>query len=289
MSVSSLSPRPVVGLLPGAGHGSRIQPIPGSKEVLPVGMQSVDGGEGKRVRVISQYLLEAYRRAGVDRAYWILREGKWDIPAYWQDGAEVGVDLGYLMAREWARGPAFTIDQAYPFVQDQIVVVGFPDLVFTPADAFDVLVQELIGTDSEVMLGVFPSASPEKVDMVDVGDDGRVRAIDIKNPHSTCTLAWIIAAWQPSFTEWLHQFTDTILTAEAHPRAEREHEAPQEWHLGNALQAALADGRDIRGTIFPNGAFLDIGTPAALEHAMQSLAVEGDIDLRALIDNRSLS
>lgn len=289
MSVSSSSPRPVVGLLPGAGHGSRIQPIPGSKEVLPVGMQSVDGGEGKRVRVISQYLLEAYRRAGVDRAYWILREGKWDIPAYWQDGAEVGVDLGYLMAREWARGPAFTIDQAYPFVQDATVVVGFPDLVFTPDDAFRVLVRELTATGSEVMLGVFPSDTPEKVDMVDMGDDGRIRAIDIKNPHSTCTLAWIIAAWTPSFTEWLHQFAGTLLQAEPQPDTREANESPQEWHLGTVLQAALADGRDIRGTVFPNGAFLDIGTPASLERAMRSLAVDHDIDLRAIIENQRLS
>jgi len=287
MSVSSSSPRPVVGLLPGAGHGSRIQPLPGSKEVLPVGMQPVDGAGGKRVRVISQYLLEAYRRAGVDRAYWILREGKWDIPAYWQDGTRVGVELGYLMAQEWARGPAFTIDQAYPFVQDATVVVGFPDLVFTPDDAFRVLVRDLAAMGSEVMLGVFPSDTPETVDMVDIADDGRIRAIDIKNPHSSCSLAWIIAAWTPSFTEWLHQFFGAILRGEPQPGPGKADEFPPEWHLGNMFQAALADGCDIRGTVFPNGAFLDIGTPASLAHAMRLLTAEHNIDLRAMIEPQS--
>jgi glucose-1-phosphate thymidylyltransferase len=262
--------------------GTRIQPFPGSKEVFPIGVDPMSGEEGGRIRVVSHYLLEAFRRAEVDRAYWILRPGKWDIPAYWQDGAQVGVDLGYLMAQEWARGPAFTIDQAYPFVRDAVVVVGFPDLVFAPDDAFRVLVRELIATDSEVMLGLFPSDVPEKVDMVEVGDEGRIRSIDIKNPYSEHTLAWIIAAWQPSFTEWLHQYTGAIVAASS--RREGEAETQTEYHLGNAFQAALADGRDVRGTVFSEGGFLDIGTPDSLQHAMRSFAVDHDIDLKARVE-----
>jgi glucose-1-phosphate thymidylyltransferase len=75
------------------------------------------------------------RLAGVTRAYIVLREGKWDIPAYLGDGTMLNMHLAYLMMR-LPFGAPYTLDQAYPFVQDALVAFGFPDIIFQPDDAF---------------------------------------------------------------------------------------------------------------------------------------------------------
>jgi glucose-1-phosphate thymidylyltransferase len=49
----------------------------------------------------------------------ILREGKWDIPAYFNDGtALLDMHLAYLMMRQ-PFGSPFTLDQAYPFARER--------------------------------------------------------------------------------------------------------------------------------------------------------------------------
>ena len=66
--------------------------------------------------------------AGIRKAYFILREGKWDIPKYFGDGALVEMNLGYLMMR-LPFGAPYTIDQAYSFCPCiRSSLFGFPDI-----------------------------------------------------------------------------------------------------------------------------------------------------------------
>ena len=81
--------REVVGLIPAAGRATRIAQLPCSKEVYPVGFKT--GGEGNTPvpKVVCHYLLEKMRLAGVTRAFIVLREGKWDIPAHLGNGTVI--------------------------------------------------------------------------------------------------------------------------------------------------------------------------------------------------------
>jgi glucose-1-phosphate thymidylyltransferase len=76
----------IIGLIPAAGQATRIAPLPCSKELYPIGFRTVPGSDGLRPKAVSHYLLEKMQIAGVRKAYFILRQGKWDIPAYWGDG-----------------------------------------------------------------------------------------------------------------------------------------------------------------------------------------------------------
>lgn len=67
----------IVGILPAGGRGTRIEPLPCSKEIFPIGFGKVEGTDNVRPKAVSQYLLEKMRKAGVKKAYFILREGKW--------------------------------------------------------------------------------------------------------------------------------------------------------------------------------------------------------------------
>ena len=89
----------VVGLVPAAGRAKRIAPLPCSKEIFPVGFRRDAQGD-VRPRVASHDLFAKFARAGASRAYVILREGKWDIPAYFVDGRIVGLDLAYIVIAE---------------------------------------------------------------------------------------------------------------------------------------------------------------------------------------------
>ena len=46
----------MIGIIPAAGAGQRIQPLGCSKELLPVGSRTVDGVE--RPKAVSEYLVE---------------------------------------------------------------------------------------------------------------------------------------------------------------------------------------------------------------------------------------
>ena len=78
--------RELIGLLPAGGKAERLQPLPCSKEIYPIGFRLKDGDRGVRPKVVCHYLLEKMRSAGVTKAHIVLREGKWDIPAYLGNG-----------------------------------------------------------------------------------------------------------------------------------------------------------------------------------------------------------
>jgi glucose-1-phosphate thymidylyltransferase len=252
------APLPTIGVVPAAGRATRLGKLPCSKELLPIPSRA---GGAAALKPVGQYLLERMRDAGVGQVYVVLREGKWDIPGYFGDGSALGLDLAYLMMRR-PDGPAFTVGQLYPFARGARVVMGFPDILFEPADAFARLLERQAASAADVVLGLFPTERPDKMDMVEVDERGRVRAIRIKEPAAGPGYTWIIAAWAPSFTEFLHGHLQQL--EQDHPLDR----VPGEMHLGRVLQAALAQGLTIESVAFPEGRCLDIGTPDDLARAL---------------------
>ncbi|WP_233744930.1 hypothetical protein [Leptodesmis sichuanensis] len=62
------SPLEVIGLIPCAGQATRLAPLPLSKELYPVGLRSLPDGK-LRPKVVSHYLLEKMRLAGIRKAF----------------------------------------------------------------------------------------------------------------------------------------------------------------------------------------------------------------------------
>ena len=112
---SSVS-REVVGLVPAAGLAKRLQPFPCSKEMYPVGFVLDEKTGMPRPKVAAQYLLEKFRAAGITKAYFVIRDGKWDIPNYFRDGSLVNLSVAYIVI-QGSLGPPDTIDRAYPFIE----------------------------------------------------------------------------------------------------------------------------------------------------------------------------
>jgi glucose-1-phosphate thymidylyltransferase len=254
-----------IGLIPAAGRAARVSPLPCSKELYPLGFHDRCEGHGARPKVVSHYLLEKMQIAGVTKVYIILRNNKWDIPAYFGDGKLLDIHLAYLMLG-LPFGVPYTLDQAYAFLQDARVAFGFPDIIFNPKDAFCRLLNRQTQSKADVVLGLFPAHQPQKMDMVDVDPDGRVRTIIIKPIKSDLRYTWIIGVWTAVFTQFMHDYLSNRQKKNTRQTA-KVHNEERELFLGDVIQAAIYDKMQIDTVIFERGNYLDIGTPEDLYEA----------------------
>lgn len=261
---SQRSDHDVIGLVPAAGQATRIAPLPCSKELYPVGYRAGGTDGSMRPKVAAHYLLEQMRFAGVTKAYVVLRHGKWDIPAYFGDGAMLDMHVAYLMMGS-PLGPPYTVDQAYPFVQNSRVAFGFPDIVFDTADVYKRLLDRQGETGAEVVLGLFPAHEPCAVDMVQVDRRGRVRAITIKPHQTTLQYTWLVAVWTAAFSLFMHQHLKRLTPQIPGGRSELS--------IGDVFHAAIEHEMTVDSVVFPDPAWIDIGRPGDLVKATRHFAI----------------
>lgn len=259
----------VIGLIPAGGRATRIAPLPCSKELYPIGFRSVDQSGEVRPKVVCHYLLEKMKLAGVKRAFFVLNSSKWDIPTYLGDGTLVGLDLAYVMMGN-PFGPPYTLDQAFPFVRNETIAFGFPDILFKPDDAFIQLLAKQNATKADVILGLFPAHDSRQMDMVDLHSDGRIRSILLKPLQTDLLYAWVCAVWSPAFTSFMHQYLAAFQHASFSDETLHHQPAQAELSVGAVLQAAIQQGLQAEGVLFHTGTYVDIGTPEGLRKALQA-------------------
>jgi len=200
--------------------------------------------------------------AGARRAFLVIRKGKWDLPEYYGDGSALGLSLGYLIMGV-PHGPPYTLDQAYQFVRGARVLFGFPDILFGPDDAFAQALERLDRTQADVVLGLFRAHDRRLMDMIEVDRAGRVTDLVIKPRRTRLNLAWVFAVWSDAFTEFVHEhLAGRERELARHPRATRT-----ELLVGHVIQAAIRAGLHVNSVSFPQGSYLDIGTPEGLSRA----------------------
>jgi glucose-1-phosphate thymidylyltransferase len=253
-SPEAFPPLDIVALLPAGGQATRLSPMPLSKELYPIGFWETESG--LKPKAVAHYLLEKMARSGITKAFFILRPGKWDIPAYFGDGSLFNMHLGYLTVHV-PYGVPYTLNQAYPFVQNAWVAIGFPDILFEPADAYSHLIAHQSKTQADVILGLFPTEHYWKAGMVDFDASGRVHQIIEKPQDSKLEYMWAIALWSPRFTQFMHDY----LADRPNP--------PQEIPIGNVIQASIDCGFQVQAVPFPEGSYLDVGTPTDLMAAIR--------------------
>jgi glucose-1-phosphate thymidylyltransferase len=254
----------VIGVIAAGGEAKRIAPLPCSKELYPIGFRLIEDGKGLRPKVACHYLLEKMSLAGINKVYIILRQGKWDIPTYLGDGSMFNINYAYLMMG-LPFGTPFTLDQAYPFVQNALLAFGFPDIIFEPNDAFVRLLDRQRVTNADIILGLFPTDQPQKVDMVDIDEEGKVGQILIKPNKTELRYTWCIAIWTPVFTKFLHEYVNAYKSLE---------DGRPELSLGNVIQASILNGLQVEAVKVSTSPYLDIGTPEDLAKAVRRFASE---------------
>jgi glucose-1-phosphate thymidylyltransferase len=235
------------GIIPAAGAGSRIQPLAFSKELLPVGSAFADGRE--RPRAVSEYLVERLVLAGANRLCFVIAPGKTDILEYY--GARLwGADIAYVVQPS-PRGLCDALFCAAPLIaQDDQVVLGLPDTIWTPRDALCAL------PDGMLSLLLFQVERPWLFDAVVTEPGGRVSEVQVKQADVSSDWVWG-AVKMPGKT--FHALRNLWQT-----------EDRRDEYLGTLLNAWIASGEEVRG-IRAGKEYVDVGTLDGYRHAMQML------------------
>jgi glucose-1-phosphate thymidylyltransferase len=159
-------------VIPGAGLATRLQPLPCSKEVMPVG--------GKPVM---DYLVERMRLAGCSDIRVVTRPEKHDVASRARElGASVIEARPDTVAQSLARG----IPESAP---DTPVLFGFPDTIWDPEDGFSRLLERL-DNGFAVVLGLFRTSDASRSDAVTLSTGGRIARIAVKPREPATDLIW---------------------------------------------------------------------------------------------------
>ncbi|MCG8310972.1 MAG: hypothetical protein MI975_26525 [Cytophagales bacterium] len=242
------------GLIAAGGVASRLGALPCSKEILPLANHFTNN----RIMVVCENLISYYRIAGIQNIHFIIRKGKWDIPQLLGDGSENQVNITYHMMN-LPYGTPFTLDQAYPFIKDKYIAMGFPDIIMEPADAFLTLREKLVRANPDVVLGIFPVEFYQKWDMVEFEND-KIKEIVIKGNRADLKYGWSNAVWKPSFTEFMHQYLRGLLKKNKRGRRTLSDGTERELYVGDILIEAMNEGLTVDYVIFDPGVTNDIGT-----------------------------
>jgi dTDP-glucose pyrophosphorylase len=226
----------MLGIVPAAGRGSRIQPLGFSKELLPVGSRLE--GRAERPRAVSEYLVERMAVGGADKVCFVIGPGKSDILGYY--GAGYGSIPAIYVVQPSPRGLCDAIFRACPLVDpDEPVLVGLPDTIWFPRDGFHRLPEDRLA------FLMFPVAHPENFDAVVTDADGRVRDIRVKS--SAAGTDWIWGAFKMP-GRVLHQLRALWIEREG-----------RDEYLGTLVNAWLAAGGEAVG-VKAGEAYVDVGT-----------------------------
>jgi dTDP-glucose pyrophosphorylase len=238
----------MLGIIPSAGMGSRIQPLAFSKELLPVG--SWHDGEVERPRAVSEYLVERMARAGAKRLCFVIAPQKSDLVEYY--GAEAHGAHVFYVVQPAAEGLCDALFRALPFLTDEEeeVVVGLPDTVWFPEDGLSRLGPEPLS------FLLFPVSRPDLFDAVVTDNEGWIEQIQVKaeRPES----AWVWGAFKARAR------TLRALEALWRDRGRRD------VYVGDLVNAWIACGQRARG-VRGGESYVDVGTLHGYREAMTLL------------------
>jgi glucose-1-phosphate thymidylyltransferase len=255
-----------VGLLPAAGLGSRLPPIPASKEIMPLGFRRTEGqGETTwhTVTPIEEHL-RALKLAGASRCIVVINAAKPDIMRYLGGGERFGFPIAYLVAPSHNprpfHGMPFSLDLARPWIGDATTLFAMPDTVIVPRTVTQRLAHHHTDHAADLTLGLFHTATPWKYGMVALDEAGDPEHFVDKPVTTDLDLMWGLAAWSPRFGTFLHDFL-----------AEVEHPANTEIVLSEVLAAAIHH-LIVKAIVFGDAQYHDIGTPADFQSLVIDLA-----------------
>lgn len=237
----------MLGVIPAAGAGSRIQPLAFSKELLPVGRRAE--GNLERPRAVSEYLVERLIAAGATRLCFVISPGKSDILGYF--GSSVGgVPICYVVQSRPA-GLCDALFCALPVAApDETVAVGLPDTVWFPVDGLGSL------PDDTLSFLLFDVAHPELFDAVVTDAHGWVESVDVKAKPARST--WIWGAFKLPVAQ----------LAALHALWVERDRRDQYW--GTLVNAHLQLGGRARG-VRAGASYVDVGTLNGYREALRLL------------------
>lgn len=245
----------IIGIIPAAGHGTRLGPLPCSKEIFPIGFTKTENG--LIPKPIALYLIERMINAGTKKIFIVISKGKWDIPDYLGNGSKFGASITYLI-QEKIHGMPFALDLATPWIKNETILFGMPDSIFTPFNAFSQLLNYHNSIEADLTLGAFPTDNPQRFGMIDF-DSNATLTDSIDKPQKTyLEYMWGVACWNKRFNDFLHTKIKELSNIES------------ELILGKFFQLAKIAGLRVKVFPFRSGKYIDIGCSKRLATTLET-------------------
>jgi glucose-1-phosphate thymidylyltransferase len=172
----------VLGIVPAAGAGSRLQPLAFSKEMLPVGSTFDEQGV-ERPKAVSEFLAERMLHAGADRVCVVISPDKTDIISYY--ARHRAARRFCYVVQERPSGLCDALFRAIQVMHDgEEVLIGLPDTVWFPLEGFSLLPR------GSLSFLLFPVEEPQRFDAVLTSGDGAVTEIQVKAERPGSHWVW---------------------------------------------------------------------------------------------------
>lgn len=243
----------MIGIIPAAGAGQRIQPLGCSKELLPVGSRVVDGVE--RPKAVTEYLVERMIAAGATEICMVISGEKTDIVRYFAE-RDYAAEIFYVVQRQ-PRGLCDALFRAEPFARaHDHVLLGLPDTIWFPENAY----LSAIEKKADVNLICFPVLDPSAFDSVVSDEHGYVERVDVKVPQAESHWIW------GGVTATGEAFHALKLLWESRHRADE--------YLGHLLNAFIDAGNSVRAS-HVGETYIDVGTLEGYRAAQDFLRGNG--------------
>jgi glucose-1-phosphate thymidylyltransferase len=240
----------MIGVIPAAGAGERIQPLGCSKELLPVGSRLVGGVE--RPKAVSEYLVERMIAAGATQICMVISAEKTDIVRYYAE-RNSAAEIFYVVQQQ-PLGLCDALFRAEPFArQHDQVLIGLPDTIWFPENAY---APALEPTEADCNLILFPVNNPSAFDAVICDDPGYVLEVQVKKEDPGSHWIW------GAVTVRGEAFHRLKLLWESRHRADQ--------YLGELLNAFIAAGNLVQAK-FSGESYMDVGTMEGYRNAQDFL------------------
>ena len=228
----------MIGIIPAAGAGQRIQPLGCSKELLPVGSRTIDGIE--RPKAVSEYLVERMIAAGATQICMVISADKSDIVKYYAE-RNYAAEIFYVVQQK-PQGLCDALFRAEPFTRShEQVLIGLPDTIWFPENAY----RPAVECGDAVNLVLFPVTNPTVFDAVIADEQGYVERVEVKQKDAHSHWIW------GAVTARSEAFRALKLTWESRHR--------EDEYLGDLLNAFMDAGNEVRCT-YAGEHYMDVGT-----------------------------
>lgn len=229
----------MIGVIPAAGAGQRIQPLGCSKELLPVGSRMIEGIE--RPKAVAEYVVERMIAAGAKQICMVISGEKSDVLRYFAE-RDYDAEIFYVVQQR-PLGLCDALFRAEPFSRHhERVLLGLPDTIWFPENAYRLALEQ---STTGVELLLFPSRDPAAFDAVVCDELNYVTKVEVKRVD--CHSSWIWGAVAATGAA----FHALKLLWEARHRADE--------YLGNLLNAYIDAGNPVRGHHLGER-YMDVGT-----------------------------
>jgi glucose-1-phosphate thymidylyltransferase len=243
----------MIGIIPAAGAGQRIQPLGCSKELLPVGSRTVEGVE--RPKAVAEYLVERMIAAGAEQVCMVVSAEKTDLVRYFAERS-YAAEIFYVLQQK-PQGLCDALFRAEPFARHHdAVLVGLPDTIWFPENGYRQALSAIEGTQADVSLLLFPVNNPSAFDAVVSDEHGYVQEVEVKRADAHSHWVW------GAVTATGAAFHNLKLLWESRHR--------EDEYLGYLLNAYMAAGNIVRATC-AGEIYMDVGTLEGYYQALNFL------------------